>query len=152
MKIGLKVATVLGLAFVAMLVLNFGLRLMSKPNDMAVSAGVVVLLGLLARVVAVGVIAFKKIDKKFHIVSSIGRNLGVVAVMCLVAGSMVFTTGCNTVIQPGHVGILVNQFWFGPRGTGFSAQNRARVLQPCNGNRFRVSHIRPNGKVDEGSA
>lgn len=103
MKLGLKVATIIGLLFIGMLVFNQGLHLMSEPSDMAVLGGVGIMLGFVFLAVVVARFIFKKIGAK------LSGQLGMVVIILLVLGSTAFTTGCNTVISPGHVGILVNQ-------------------------------------------
>jgi regulator of protease activity HflC (stomatin/prohibitin superfamily) len=110
MKLGLQVATVAGLLFVGMLVFNQGLRLMNQPSNAAVLGGVAVMLAFLAVAVAVGRFCFRLIEAKVkRWTGEAVRHLQLLAGVCLVAGSMVSTTGCNKVIEPGHVGILVNQ-------------------------------------------
>ena len=110
MKLGFKVATIAGLLFVGMLVFNQGLRLMNQPNDLAVMGGVAILLGLVALGVATGRLCVKRMTAKLKQWNGeTPRHLSSLAGVCLLAGGMLFSTGCNTVIEPGHVGILVNQ-------------------------------------------
>lgn len=109
MKFGLKVAAVIGLLFFVMLGLNFALGLLNQPSDMAVLAGVGIILGFVVIAMAVGRWIFKKIDAKLKTNKVDLQRPSVIACLCLLGASTIFTTGCNTVIEPGHVGIVINQ-------------------------------------------
>ncbi len=111
MKLGLKVATVVGLLFIGMLVLNQALALISQPNDMAVGAGVLILLVYLVVAVAVGRYLFKKADAmRKQIDRGVTRRMSIFLLAAAASGVSLFSTGCMTGIGPGHVGILVNKY------------------------------------------
>jgi len=92
---------------VGLLVFNFGLQLMSTPSDMAVVAGVVIMIGYVVLAAYLGRWAFRRLKAKVSSFSS--HQLGVLLAVMAAFGMSVFTTGCNKVIPPGHVGIKVNQ-------------------------------------------
>lgn len=112
MKLGLKVAAILGLLFIGMLVLNVAFALISSPNDMTVLAGVAIVLVYVALTVWIVVRMFKKakdtVEK--HRSSSAGRRMSLVLLALVASGSTLFTAGCMTAVGPGHVGILVNKY------------------------------------------
>jgi len=90
-----KIAAVVVGIPIAVLGFNAGLHLISVADDFAVLAGYFMLCGLTA-VVTVGAI------KLFGFKVPPGKA-------ALVVGAILFNVGCNTVVQPGHVGILVKQ-------------------------------------------
>lgn len=111
-RLGLKVATILGLLFIGMLVLNNAFALISSPNDMAVVAGVAIILLYVAAATWIGVRIFKKAKDTVgkYRNSSAGRRASLILLAIVASGSTLFTTGCMTAVEPGHVGILVNKY------------------------------------------
>ncbi len=107
MLFGLKAGIVLLALFLGMIVLNVALHLMNVANDMAVLAGVIIIC------VYGGVAAYfgRKLYYflKAKVESSNFNGLGGLLILATVVGLSSVTTGCNTVIKPGHVGIKVNQ-------------------------------------------
>lgn len=112
MKLGLKIATIVGLLFIGMLVFNQALNLITQPNDMTVVAGVAILLVYLAIAVALGKYLFKRINDFVRNRGNVdgARRVGLVLLALAASASSLFTSGCMTAVGPGHVGILVNQY------------------------------------------
>lgn len=95
-KLWLRMMTVGIALFAAMLLLNLGLGLVSEPSDGAVAAGVVLLLGL----AGAAVVIVLRVAKRF------------MRLHCLALAALILSlglSGCYKVIEPGHVGIKVNQ-------------------------------------------
>ncbi len=113
MKLGLKVAAILGLLFIGMLVINAAFALISSPNDIAVVAGVGIILLYVAIAVWVCLRMFKKakevVDSRRSSYGG-GRRISLILFALAASGSTLFTTGCMTAVGPGHVGILVNKY------------------------------------------
>lgn len=101
MRVGKFLALVLGL-IVAVLLHNAAIHLMSVPNDGAVIGGVVLLVSIYAVFAYLAVQLGKKLWHKYK---DIGPGAGAVAIIVL----CVFNAGCYTIVEPGHVGLLVKQ-------------------------------------------
>ncbi len=104
---GLKIATVLALLFAGMLVFNVGLGLMNQPNDMAVVGGVAIMIVYIVIAAYLGRFVFRKLKTKAEKIDF--SRLSMIIGILVLASTTVLTSACNTVIPPGHVGILVNQ-------------------------------------------
>lgn len=93
MKQGLKIVAVVGLVFAWMLAVNRTFALLALESDLAVGAGALALIVLIA---VAGFCAMR-----------LGRRL--VALLSLIVCA-VSATGCGTTIAPGHAGIVVDSY------------------------------------------
>lgn len=94
-RLALKVAIALGSLFAGMLVLDEALHLLSVPSNAAVGLGVGILIALAAVLAVVARTAWRRFRS---------RGPTVAALFVVLAQA-----GCWKVVEPGHVGICVNQ-------------------------------------------
>ncbi len=86
---------------------NFGLQLMSTPSDGAVYAGIGIM--ILYVVLAFYIVRYVFRRAKAKVKEMHTNHMHTIALVLVLGAASLLTTGCYTVVPPGHVGILVEQ-------------------------------------------